>query len=211
MNIDNTITYTPDSGWVGTDPFDYPISDGRGGTDTGAVEVTVHEVSVPPHEAEIPIPGTGVILYFMSLMETNTLSAVPVAPGSQHGPVPSYRIVPGTYYDITTTAVFTGEVLVTITYNDSGLTAEQEAGLRLYHWEGGAWVDVTVSRDTVANTVTRSVTSFSDFVIMAPPPSLPPPPPGVTTSASSPWSIALLVISALGVAVGQRLRKRTAS
>ena len=36
-----TVTYTPTSGYSGADAFDYSVSDGRGGTDTARVAVTV--------------------------------------------------------------------------------------------------------------------------------------------------------------------------
>ena len=41
------ITYTPDSGFSGTDSFSYTASDGRGGTDTATVSVTVTAVEPP--------------------------------------------------------------------------------------------------------------------------------------------------------------------
>ncbi|WGW02775.1 Ig-like domain-containing protein [Tropicibacter oceani] len=41
LNPDGTVTYTPDTGFTGTDTFDYTISDGNGGTDTATVTVTV--------------------------------------------------------------------------------------------------------------------------------------------------------------------------
>ena len=41
INPDNTITYTPDARFSGTDAFAYTIGDGRDGTDTGTVSVTV--------------------------------------------------------------------------------------------------------------------------------------------------------------------------
>jgi subtilisin-like proprotein convertase family protein len=41
INPDNTITYTPDAGFSGSDTFDYTISDGNGGTDSGTVSITV--------------------------------------------------------------------------------------------------------------------------------------------------------------------------
>ncbi|GEM_PF-3275874 len=48
-NPDGTITYTPDPGFVGTDVFSYTISDGRGGTDTARVTVTVvTQLNDPP-------------------------------------------------------------------------------------------------------------------------------------------------------------------
>jgi hypothetical protein len=47
VNPDNTITYTPDSGFTGTDSFTYTISDGNGGTDSATVTVTVNEDTDP--------------------------------------------------------------------------------------------------------------------------------------------------------------------
>jgi hypothetical protein len=41
INTNRTITYTPMSGFVGTDMFTYAISDGQGGTATATVTVTV--------------------------------------------------------------------------------------------------------------------------------------------------------------------------
>ncbi len=41
INLDNTITYTPNAGFTGPDNFTYTIEDGKGGSDTASVEVTV--------------------------------------------------------------------------------------------------------------------------------------------------------------------------
>jgi Big-like domain-containing protein len=42
-NTDGTVTYTPDPGFVGSDSFEYTISDGAGGTDSATVFVTVED------------------------------------------------------------------------------------------------------------------------------------------------------------------------
>ena len=42
VNPDGTLTYTPSGGFTGADAFTYTLSDGRGGTDTGTVAVTVN-------------------------------------------------------------------------------------------------------------------------------------------------------------------------
>lgn len=47
-NPDNTVTYTPNARFVGTDAFDYTISDGQGGLDSGHVIVTVRGPNNPP-------------------------------------------------------------------------------------------------------------------------------------------------------------------
>lgn len=41
INPDNTVTYSPVSGFAGADTFTYTISDGRGGSDTATVTVTI--------------------------------------------------------------------------------------------------------------------------------------------------------------------------
>ena len=41
INADRTVTYTPSARFQGTDTFGYTLSDGRGGTTTATVTVTV--------------------------------------------------------------------------------------------------------------------------------------------------------------------------
>ncbi|AGZ46430.1 Ig-like domain-containing protein [Actinoplanes friuliensis] len=51
---DGRIRYTPDAGYLGTDSFDYVLSDGAGGTATGRVSVTVTDgtpVALPDEKA----------------------------------------------------------------------------------------------------------------------------------------------------------------
>jgi hypothetical protein len=47
VEVDQTVDYTPDSGFVGTDEFTYTISDGNGETDTATVTVEV-QAGPPP-------------------------------------------------------------------------------------------------------------------------------------------------------------------
>lgn len=58
INPDGTVTYTPNSGFIGTDTFTYTISDGRGGTATATVTVFVG-VSPPGPPGPGPGPGPG--------------------------------------------------------------------------------------------------------------------------------------------------------
>jgi len=41
VNPNNTITYTPDVGFIGSDNFEYTVDDGNGGSDSGVVTVSV--------------------------------------------------------------------------------------------------------------------------------------------------------------------------
>ena len=52
VNPDDTITYTPDAGFTGSDSFDYTSSDGNGGFANATVDVTVTEPS-----AQVTAPG----------------------------------------------------------------------------------------------------------------------------------------------------------
>jgi hypothetical protein len=54
-NQDGTLTYTPDSGYSGLDSFTYVVSDGKGGTSTGTVGVTVNSIVVNPPVNAAPI------------------------------------------------------------------------------------------------------------------------------------------------------------
>jgi hypothetical protein len=48
INPDNTVTYTPDADFYGSDSFNYTVSDGNGGSDTAAITVTVTSVNDVP-------------------------------------------------------------------------------------------------------------------------------------------------------------------
>jgi large repetitive protein len=51
INADGTVTYTPNSGFSGTDAFDYTIEDGFGGAATATVNITI--VAGPPVDLDI--------------------------------------------------------------------------------------------------------------------------------------------------------------
>lgn len=58
----NTVVYTPDTGYVGADSFDYTITDNAGGFSTSTVSVMVIEVNDPPvavsDSAEVLLGGS---------------------------------------------------------------------------------------------------------------------------------------------------------
>jgi hypothetical protein len=78
--------------------------------------------------------------------------------------VANFHILGGSCCDITTTATFTGTILVTLPYDEASLPVP-ESSLRMLHKEGGEWVDVTRSVDTDANRVTGEVDSLSPFAL----------------------------------------------
>jgi len=80
------------------------------------------------------------------------------------GPEPAGFEFMQDYYEISTTAAFTGPITVSIHYDDTGMTLAEEQALSLVHWEGGKWVDITVRPiDTVNNIITGQCASLSPF------------------------------------------------
>jgi hypothetical protein len=72
---------------------------------------------------------------------------------------------PPTYYQLSTTAVFSGSVTICINY--SGISFGNASKLRLFHYANNAWVDVTTSNAN--QTVCGVVTSLSPFAIFESP------------------------------------------
>jgi hypothetical protein len=106
-------------------------------------------------------------------------------------------------YDITSSADYTKDFNVTVSYSDAGMSPTEEASVRLYHYTGGLWEDITDSGqpDVGANTVSGTAGSFSDFAVFYTSESA----PVVSTAASSGWSLALSVVLG-GLLLTQRKR-----
>jgi hypothetical protein len=73
---------------------------------------------------------------------------------------------PPVYYDITTTAIFTGNVRVCLSWTEGQIA--NESRVSMFHYENGHWLDITdpTSRDPVNNTVCGVATSLSPFALM---------------------------------------------
>lgn len=71
---------------------------------------------------------------------------------------------PATYYDLTTTAIYSGAIEICIDYSE--ISFGDESQLNLFHFEDGQWVDRTSSLDTDANIICATVTSLSPFAIL---------------------------------------------
>jgi len=88
---------------------------------------------------------------------------------SNGGPLPPSGFILGTppvYYDMSTTAAFAGNIEVCLDY--TGTAFIDETALRLYHFEGGAWVNVTISHDLTNDVICGNVSSLSPFAIFEP-------------------------------------------
>jgi hypothetical protein len=125
-----------------------------------------------PLPATTPV-GTNVLVNFVDNYLTVTFSQVTTAGQTwltayePHRPLPAgfrfqtSRDIPSEFMvnDISTNAVYNGPVTVSHPYDESLGTP------RLFHWENGAWKDVTVSVDTVNKQVIGRATSLSPFMV----------------------------------------------
>jgi hypothetical protein len=76
-------------------------------------------------------------------------------------------VSPAQYFDIQTTSTVTPPITVCFTYDESWLSG-LETDLRLMHYEGGMWIDVTASQDLTNNAICGLVNSLSPFVLAQP-------------------------------------------
>lgn len=121
------------------------------------------DVEVAPTDADTG--ASPVTLTFSQVTEAGQTSLTLQHSGSK----PPFGFALGSppmYYEISTTAAFSGSVQVCI--DISGLSFRKRYGVALYHLDGGTWVDVTTTVDTSANLVCGEVTSFSPFVVVEP-------------------------------------------
>jgi hypothetical protein len=113
--------------------------------------------------------GSQVDITFSSVSSGGTATALLVLPGSVPAPPTNFQIVGGTSYDITTDAGFTGNVQVCIGYDPATITVAEQL-LRLLHYSGGTWTDITSSVDTVNKKVCGLTSSLSIFAVFEPVP-----------------------------------------
>lgn len=100
--------------------------------------------------AQVTTPGTITVIPIRSLPSTSSIS-------------PGWRIFAGvTDYDVSFSGSFTGTVTVTLPY-DAALSDGRAAGLRVFHYAGGSWTDVTLpgTVDTLHHTIAVELSSFS--------------------------------------------------
>lgn len=125
-----------------------------------------------PPPAHIPVganvcvlPHPNVILSFTNVEIAGAATAVPLA---IYPPHPSAKPFVGTVFDIKTSAVFSGTVLVGLAFDGKNMTNEQKKKLRVYRNDfkkGSVWEDVTSEIDVKKNIAYGVTDHFSGFGI----------------------------------------------
>jgi hypothetical protein len=114
-----------------------------------------------PGDAHISLPGTPVILEFDNITGAGH-TILNISKSGSSLPADFRLGRPPRYYDITTTAIYSGSINVCISYR--GMTFGPGA-LRLLHYEDGHWVDCTTNVDAVNRVICGVVSSLSPFVV----------------------------------------------
>lgn len=191
LSLDGTLTYAATDGTTGIATFSATLRDDGGTANGGRDTSTPHDFTIsvigPPPMLSLIInetigvtdeptfnplntspgasvdvePAVGVAVTFDEVTNAGTTEAV-VADAPAAPPSGFDFTTPPVTWDIHTTSVFHGPVAVCLTYPSSSISA------RLMHFENGAWVDRTVSRDGAASVVCGSVMSLSPFAVMVP-------------------------------------------
>ena len=93
-----------------------------------------------------------------------TVTSGTVGAGGGPPPPANFKLGnPPTYYDIATTATFTGPVTICISY--AGASYPNPSMLKLLHFSSGSWVDVTTSNNTATQVICGTSTSLSPFLV----------------------------------------------
>jgi hypothetical protein len=146
----------------------------------GATIVGTHVVVTPEDETTGTTPAA---VTFANVTQAGSTSLTTSALGP---PIPAAFALgnPPVFYDISTTAGFTGPIVVCIDF--SGVTFPNTSVTHLLHFEGDAWVDVTSPGGAMGSVICGEVSSFSPFAVVRERPSSPPT-LDVTVTPNSLW------------------------
>jgi hypothetical protein len=149
----------------------------------------------PWREAETPagsdvtiMPGD-LIMTFHSVT-TSGITTVSTSGANPASPIDdSLSCVGRVFVDISTAATYSGPVTVGVRYTELDVVRD-ESDLKLYHWTGTEWEDITTRVDTDNNVVYGEVANLSSFFI------------GEVVTGDAPMSAGILVGIAVVLAVG---------
>jgi Beta-propeller repeat len=143
-------------------PMVTPLQSNRGGTQAAFVAKIIPGNTPSANNVTVS-PISGVMVTFASVSSPGE-TTVTISSGGSPAPSGFNLGNPPAYYTITTTAAYHSSVTVCITYNPA--QSNNTRDFHLLHEENSAWVDVTISNDSLNNTICGRVASLSTFRIV---------------------------------------------
>jgi hypothetical protein len=147
---------------IGQSNFTIRVTDSNNQTSTTDLSIQVHGNTPVGNNAQV-IFNNAVITY-SSVTQEGLTTITQNFSGTQ--PPTGFKLgTPPTYYHVSTTAQFSGQVEVCLNWQQGQFNNEQN--LKLFHYNGTNWVNITESGypDTINNVICGLTTSFSDFAI----------------------------------------------
>jgi len=140
--------------------------DNHGAWSSYSAERSFTTISAPPSNntpvgspVTVPLNGTVVTFDDVTVAGNTTHTSQQGNPG---GGIPEGFMLRGQFVDVVTTATYSGPITIGIRYDPS---IPNPQNLKLFHWYGGHWDDVTTSVDTTNHIVYGQVNSLSWFFI----------------------------------------------
>jgi hypothetical protein len=142
------------------------------GTVTGSTLLTVNNTPTGGNVVVAPVDHTtGAVVASFTFSNISKPGTTSVITSTTAPPIPAGFSVGNsttpTFYNLSTTAVYTGAIQICINYGATSYSDPSQ--LHLFHYENGAWKDVTTSLNTASSTVCGSVTSLSPFAVLQAP------------------------------------------
>ncbi len=140
--------------------FDDLIFQESANTGTGS-DVSTEPVVVLPDGTPTTVDVT-----FESVAEAGTTTVTATSAPTGETPVtpPNFKVgQPAVYYDVSTTAIFSGDVTLCFSWQEGQF--HNENAIKLFHYENNVWLNVTTSLDTNGNQICGQVTSFSPLAL----------------------------------------------
>jgi uncharacterized delta-60 repeat protein len=113
---------------------------------------------------------TGATLTF-DTVEGGGKTTVKMTPDVPNYPQGVFLVPPGMVYEMSTTAIYSGMIMLAIRYDDTGLSRAQENALTLKCYESATdkWEDITIARDIENNIIYGQSVHLSFFAVTVKP------------------------------------------
>lgn len=144
----SSVTYTPSSGYSGADSFTYAVSDGKGGSASGTVNVTV--VAAPALTVSLSATTESVVVYTPTTSGTTPLVTATASGGTGSGYTYTWQYV-------------SGDTGITATNPGGAQTAWRRTGMQVFQTYSANWqCKVTDSAGHVVYSGQVSITFYED-------------------------------------------------
>ena len=130
---------------------------------TGNDHATLWTVTTANTPIGTNVPVSPVLGFPLSVILPEVTTAGNTTATGDATPPPSGTTVDGSVWDISTTATYIGSATICLPYHSAIVSSPH-----LYHYDRGAWVDITSGFNPVTQVVCGTTTSFSPFAVLVP-------------------------------------------